>query len=455
MRHGAGLALALAFCFASEAGAQELDARALALADGGPPEYSAEARRRNPAILALRPATDRAHTIPVPLGPLYWAIDGWTVDPDELDFDLVEAVDIFLSSPLLLHLRGDPVVGIGLPLGAAGFLKPRLSRSQFVHLIDADGVDVGRVQTLAAWETVRPLGGRWGVVSVQWARVFQWSSLTLEPGTDTRSLFVGGPLEDGRLYSSRLDAHTSLGLSSSVSWARAFRLGGPRDVAGDDWRDAYWSYRDDTPRLAVGLTLRQSVGLIHRRFRGGLNFRGTDGRLQYEPDIRYARNRLDAPGDLAHDTSLDAGLALQWRTLEFGVGVADLFSSLDWRAQDVTLYDDEGSSATQQEGRTEVQIPASWRVDARWRSARTLLSVDWTGDLGGQSLRGAVERHLGGPWTLRGGLAVDPRGQLQGAGGLSWASGERLGLDLGLASHAWNFTGERDLAVGMNVFWAP
>lgn len=449
------IAAALFGLVAAEASAQELDARALALADGGPPEYSAEARRRNPATLALRPTAARVHTVPVPLGPLQWAVDGWTVDPDRFDFDLVETVDLFLSSPLLMQLRGDPVVGIGLPLGAADFLKPRLTRSQLAQLVDSDGVDVGRVRTLGAWETVRPLGGPWGVVAVQWARLFQWSGLSLDPGDETRSLFAGGPLDEGQLYPSRIDAHTSLGLSSAVSWARAFRLGGPEGEGNQDWREEYWRYRDDAPRVAVGLTLRHSVGLMHRRFTGGLNFRGVDDRLEYEPDILYQKNRLDSAGDLAHDTSLDAGLALQYRALEFGVGVADLFSSLAWRAQDVTPYDEDGASTSRQEGRTEVDPPSSWRVDARWRGPKTTLNLDWSGDLGGQSLRGAVERRLGGPWALRAGLALDPRGMLQGAGGLSWASGERLGLDLGLASHAWNLTGERDLAIGMNVFWTP
>lgn len=456
-RAGLTLLLLLVLLIAPPAGAQEHDARTAGVAGAGLPEWDLEARRRNPSTAALSTPLPVGTSFTVPVGLLQWAIESESFDPDDRDFDLVAVLDRFLSPPLAWNVRGESA--LGEPLALSRSSSSLFSADELDDLLDVDGAQIGRVRSLAGWRTRWNLGEKLGVATVRWARLYQVSALHLRPGPATRTLLDGATIVEDRRYGSHLDGHTELGVSTELSWARAFRLGGGGRATGEDWREQYWQSRDDAPVLAIGLTLRESLALLRDRYVGDLDFVGAGAGLRSRPRMVHQEWKLESVSDLATDASLDLGTTLRWRRLELGAGVADLFRTLTFEGGEVVEYEhDDTGGVTRREldpkDAPRSEIPPSWRIDARWRGRSTRVALAWEGEVGGQSLRGGIDRAISGRWTLRGGLALDSRTRLQGAAGVGW-TGASFGLGLGLRTHGGNLSGARDLAVGLNVLLLP
>jgi hypothetical protein len=445
-------------CLPTPGRAQSSDPADAALAGTTFRTHSAEAIAANPANLAWEAPIQRRSRVQIPAGLWAWIFDRPDFDPEQPDFDWIEAVDLSLRNPLTLSLGRDSSVRLGLGGGSVG-AQPlaRFSPGKLDEVLPPRGGDIGITRVLGALSKSWRLGTKWGTVRVLAAQLEQRTQLDLRPDATLRNWIDGTTPIAGQVGAANVDSWTATNLSSGIGWAKEFRLHTPSADESADWQDNYWNAEDRALRLALGASLRRSTGLLYQRYRGRLEFESVGDLVQYRPQMRRELAKSDFFSDLPGSWAMDLGAALRWRSLEVAAGISDLLTKWTWTETTVDLFQTDAVSyevtRTREESaarREEAGPNSRWRVDGRWQGGAQKISLAFSGGLGGSDLSAGVERNLNDRLDLRGGLRRDRRQLWQGATGLRWR-GPSFDIELGLQSHSYNSSGRRELALSAAV----
>jgi hypothetical protein len=419
------------------------------------PVHSAASLSANPARLAFDEPPNGGRRWKVPTGVVDLIFDRPTVEPQDPDFDWIEAVGLTLRHPTVFSRGGDdaPRIGFGGPEGTLPLA--RFNPDGLDRFLPPDGADYGHARVRVTLDRIWPLGPRWGTLRLILLQYERRTYLTLSPDDRLRAWTKGAPVVDGQTASLSVDTWTGADFSSGIGWAKEFRLFTPAPDPDADWRDAYWDREANAVRLALGTNLRRSTGLVFQRYHGRLDFTAMGTELQARPQMRRAVSRLGWFENLSGTWAVDLGAALRWRELEIGMGISDLLTRWRWNESRVDLYQTSasGDEVTRQRENSSARIaetgPGSrWRLDARYVWAATRFLAVAEGGLGGTDVTLASTHALGDAFLVRGGVQRDRRHLWQVGAGLQYQR-RRYGVEVGARTDSYDLSGRREIAFSL------
>lgn len=438
------------------AGAQMLNARRLAMG-GVVTSDNGAAAGANIAFRAV-PKGAGYGSIPLPIGLIQYAADHPTFDSNSPDFNVFEILDLAANPPLTLSLSKpatvssdvsvfvardsllldledvrravpkDPMVlgGVYHLMGVSlGFRKAFVAISPLVHVRDRFDLDP---KLRAALRDAQPFttNTRYGLEDEGVAQ----AAIAFQAGLAFRALYVPAP--DGN-------------------------EGDQDDPSADDPRrnGATALYVGGAPKYLLGLAYGSAGGV------GGITtgdtLFGESNPVAFDMDARTRDAAIGGDGGVGHGFGSDVGGVLYWNNFEFGLGINDFGSQIDWSTTvKHHVYSDslnQFTTTTIATGQSFTsRIPTTTTINVAKRMGPTTIAAD--------VVDGELHRqvHLGGetwrgPVAIRAGLYRDTGGRWQWTGG----SGVRLGpvgLDLAVATQSRNIEQKRaaELSASLTLY---
>jgi hypothetical protein len=433
----AALMAALALTAGPAAG-QVLDARRMAmggvmLAGGGPGSEGA-----NVAYRAVPRSAGGARRLPLPIGVVPLLQDPPEWDPDRPDFNAYELANLVYDLPWNLALQK--------PEAPSGDIVATLSRNSLA-------IDLGEVQDLFPDGDLRvgavaapPL------VSFGYRRAFvALTPLVHYENTLGFNDALHGALAHGEAFtpSTRYEADDQA--IGQVAAGAALGFAAPLVANGDPRGKGFGLYVGARAKLLRGLAYGDADNLVA--------FTTEDTLFGSDPvNVGYhalTRDALPADGGLGR--GFDVGAVAVLGALEFGVGVNDLATRIDWRVRETLVQSDSAGDYTTTTLAEDVpftsEVPTTVVGSAAARLGRLTLAADVVKGAVATTAHAGAELWLGA-LALRGGAEYDANEQVQGTGGLGLRVG-RVGIDGAVATHSRDVTRSRAVDLGVGLAWYP
>lgn len=390
----------------------------------------------NAAYRAVPAAVHPSSGFSLPLGLIPLLVDPPVLDPDDPEFNIYELLNTIYNPPWNLQVT-----------------QPEPPSSDIVLTLGQDylGVQLGEIAALFPDEESRfgavartpgfGFGFRGFYTGVSAVAHYENSLRLNEPLH--RALTGGEPFRTQTNYELWDDAQGQVAAALQFGWAAPLvQSGNPRAQDGSG--------------VYAGLRARALRGLAYGDARNEVFFTTGDTLFTSSPvTLDYlGRYRTADLSEGGWGQAWDAGVVWLARGYEFGVGVNDIASRIDWRVEESVATRD---SATGEIVRTVTgtgvpftsEIPVSVTVNAARTFGRTTVAADVVHAMDRVTAHVGVEHWL--PLlALRAGSSIDPDGTLQYAGGLGFKLG-RFGVDAALASHSRNLSRERGLELGLGL----
>jgi hypothetical protein len=197
-------------------------------------------------------------------------------------------------------------------------------------------------------------------------------------------------------------------------------------------------------------------GLAYASADNALAFATADTLFGSSPvTIRYDATLRDAgPDGGGIGRGLDLGAVWVAGNAEFGVGVDDIGTRLDWKVRESVVQRDSATgqivqTVTKPSASYTSTVPVTVTANAVVPVGGVTLAADVVRGVNATIGHAGVERWLG-IWALRVGGNLDANKLVQGSLGTGVRLG-RIGLDVAVASHSRNVSRERALELGAGV----
>jgi hypothetical protein len=409
-----------------------MDARRLGMANAHV-TGSFELHNLNPAYQSMPKRTGASQVvIPLPLGLMQVANDFPTFDVNDDNFSVTRIANLALNPPFFLELKE--------PSQLEGDITVFVARNAFaVSFEDAQALlpqkpfDLGGV-----WST--PIAGL-GVHKVR-GYVSPVIYLEGELAFDDAMYGVlagGEPLLPNSTYGLNATGETMVGMSYHFGLSSALHA----DERGNG------IYAGAFVKYLLGFNMSRGESFLSMATADTIFGSGNPMDVGYDSRLRYTRL-----GQVGHGIGVDAGIAYRSGSVDMGVGVRDLGSSVHWGRSIVerAWWDDATNSLESEVLATDAsytqKLPTQTTFNLAWTGGRTLLAADLTTSRLGTHLHFGAEQSFG-PLAVRSGILTDKQG-LQYAGGVGIGV-ERFWLDVGVQTHSRTITGERGVTLGTSV----
>jgi len=415
--------------------AQTLDARRLGM--GG--VVTSDIGASSGANIAFRavPKGHGHHSIPLPLGLIQFASDPPEFDSSSPDFNVFEIADLITNPPLTLSLsRPDPVSS-----------DVKIYVSQDTLSIDLE--DLRRIIPESSLQN----GGVTHLPGIGFG--FRKAFVQLAPLIHIQNeLNLEDPLRRVLRDAAPFTTNTRYGLADVgvAQGALAFQAGfafrayhstapgkGEEEDEGDEdprRNGATALYLGAAPKFLYGIAYGDVRGLGGATTGDTLLGSGDPVALDVAARTRHAITGGD--GGSGHGFGADVGAVVYYRNIEFGIGVNDLSSQIDWKVTErMHVYNDSLNEFTttplskDRDFTSRIPVTTTFNVAKRFGETTVAASVV-DGPL-------ATSIHLGaemwlGMIAVRGGTYRDTNDnwQLTGGGGVKFG---KIGLDLAVASN--------------------
>ncbi|HEU4725686.1 MAG TPA: hypothetical protein VFU59_10380 [Candidatus Eisenbacteria bacterium] len=446
----AGVLLAAA-SIARPAEAQTLDARRLGMG-GVVTSDMAAARGANLAFRAV--PKGRSHgSIPLPLGLIQFASDTPEFDPDSPDFNVFEIADLITNPPLTLSLsRPDPVSSdisiyiardsLSIDLEDLRRIVPEssLQNGGVTHL---PGVGFGFRNAFAQMVPVVHVQNELNLDDALRSVLRDAEPFT----TRTRYGLADAGVAQGAIS-------FQAGLAYRVYHKTAPGEGEEEDEGNEDPR------RNGSTSLYLGAGPKYLYGVAFGDVRGfggattGDTLFGSGDPVAIDVAARTRHAIVGGDGGAGHGTGADVGVVLYHRNFEFGIGMNDLGSEIDWKVTERRhVYSDSLNEFTTTEVASDREftsrIPVTTTINVAKRFGDTTVAADIVDGPISTSIHLGAEIWMG-MLAVRAGTYRDANDQWQGAlgGGIKFS---RIGLDLAIATHQRYVEEKRAVEMAMSL----
>lgn len=425
------LAGALAFS-ASRAGAQTFSARRLGM--GGVVLAGAGGSGANVAYRAVPPEPAEPRGLSLPIGLIPVLANPPEFNPKRSSFNVYDLANLLYTTPWNLQLtEPDPISSDITITISQGSLSVDLGDVKDVF--PADHSKIGAVVNgpSLGFGVRRLFVGVLPVVEYD-------NDLSLNAALHA-AFADAAPFVPNTEYAmlDKARAQTAVGAELGIALPLAQTGGHPADRAG----------------LYVGARAKLLRGIAYGDADNTVGFITGDTLFTNPVDIRYVGQLREAgSGDGGWGEGVDLGAVWVTRGVEFGVGVNDVGTRIDWKVRESLVSSDTLTGGyTEQVLREQApftsHIPTVVTVNAATHLGSMLIAADVVSGVNN------TQGHLGaelwrGPVALRAGTYLDANRLFQGSCGTGFRFG-RLGLDVALSSHSRNLSHQRVLELGAGL----
>lgn len=429
-------ALAAAVLVPAPLQAQTFSARRMAmggvvLAGAGPGADAA-----NVAYRAVPAAAPGPTSLSLPLGLVPFLAHLPTFDPNDPRFNVYELANDLYNPPWNLQLSSPPAPSNDITVEIA-------RNSLAIDLGDVADVFPHDHSVLGA-----TINGPAYTFAFRPLPLFVGAGPLVEYDNDLRL----DPALDHALHGGAFAPNTTYGLTDrgQAQAAAGVQLGWAQSVlgAGDP--------RKGGSALYAGMRVKLMRGLAYGSADNALSFATSDTLFGTSPiAVHYDATLRDAgPDGGGFGRGLDLGAVWVAGGMEFGLGVNDIGTRIDWKVRESVVSRDSVTGQTVQQvidpsAAFTSTVPVTVTANALVPVGPWTLAADVQRDVNATLGHAGIERWLG-LWALRAGGSVDANRMVQGSLGTGVRFG-RIGLDLALASHSRNVTRARALELGAGV----
>ncbi len=412
--------------------AQSLNARRTAMGGVVLPGGGSGSEGSNVAYRAVEKAPGRSTELPLPIGLIPLLSNPPSFDPNSADFNVFELANLLYNPPWNIQLvkpkepSNDIVMSIGknhmsIDLGDIRNMFPQ-DHSEFGASVQGPSLGFGIKNFFVA-----------GSALVQYHNDLSMNRSLYSVLHDAAEL---QPLTEYALYDGvrgQAAAMVQLGWAGAVS------------KSGDPRKDGSAFY--------VGARTKILRGLAYADAQNEVSFTTPDTLFSNSPvNLNYSAMIRDAgPDGGGWGRGLDLGFVWLAQGVEFGVGVNDIATRIDWKVKEsVTQRDSVTGDYSRQTIAEDVpfssEVSKTVTTNMAKQFGRTLVAADVVRSQDKTTSHFGTETWVG-IFALRTGANIDANHKLQYSGGTGVRLGP-VGLDLAVASHSRNLAQERGVELG-------